>query len=434
MNDAKFDLKKRQEIWGLAHVGILTAVVVFYMLWPVNIYLWKSIYESYYVIVIPILSAFFLFFRGWRDNGIEIKTAMILSLWIFLTRILNGDVVLKYDIGLVHTAVLAVLLISAGSVLTCSQRKTFLNLFSAIVCIFYFAAGLIGIYASLKGLYIANPITQATVCSFEMGRLSFFDFNPNGCAVFFFVSFFLLARLFFAAKKWAWRIPIAAAAIVDYIVIAFIKSRNIMLALSVCLSLLIILIIFERRPQMGRKGKIIAAVSILLIVTPLVYCSLILISRITGAQDVRGLSSNGRLEIYRCVFYTFRDEPICLLKGSLFIDSMTIANNYISSPVIFNDAHNAFLQVLLMTGLPGFLMLLFFAARIAIKMLRYFFSPDDIGNKVLSLPVLGLLSYNMLESSLFVYNDLRMILFCFIAGFALVYSDDICVPEGGLAV
>ena len=71
------------------YTAALLCLLFFHMLWYVNFFLAESLAGTYFLYPIPVLTAFYLYFRGLRD-GPEIKLLLLFSLWLALTRVLNG--------------------------------------------------------------------------------------------------------------------------------------------------------------------------------------------------------------------------------------------------------------------------------------------------------------------------------------------------------
>lgn len=104
------------------------------------------------------------------------------------------------------------------------------------------------------------------------------------------------------------------------------------------------------------------------------------------------------------------------------MDVMKIAHQYL----INKDPHfhNTFLQVLCITGLPGLLLILALCAVLAMRIIRLLFSAAPLEIKVLTLILIGLFIYNMLEVSLFVAADTRAFVAYILAGAVIAYDKE----------
>ena len=118
-----------------------------------------------------------------------------------------------------------------------------------------------------------------------------------------------------------------------------------------------------------------------------------------------------------------RQEPLRLLRGCLCVDVMKIANPLLPTPV--PHYHNTFLQVLCIAGLPGLLLTLLFCVLLAGKIIRLLFSAVPLEIKGLTILLIGLFIYNMLEVSLFVAADTRAFTAYIVAGAVIAYGNEI---------
>lgn len=137
-----------------------------------------------------------------------------------------------------------------------------------------------------------------------------------------------------------------------------------------------------------------------------------------------------RTQIYESAFVTLKQEPIRLLRGCYWKDIMSVAQPILELHNV--HFHNFLLQTLVHTGLMGFLLALSYCVLLVIRMLRYFFSEDPsarFSEKLLTLPLTGLLIYNMLEPQLFNYADFSVLYFFFIAGIFLGDSYELHPPK-----
>ena len=152
-------------------------------------------------------------------------------------------------------------------------------------------------------------------------------------------------------------------------------------------------------------------------------------------QDRRDLTesvsdASGRMDIYASTIPTFRTEPRRLLIGSYSFKMMELPQQFMVYP--FFHMHNLWLQVLMLTGLPGFLLVLAFCILLIWRMLRLFFSQNpaaDIAVKILTFPLAGVMIYGMFETILFTQcaddranTDFRELFFFLLAGIVLAYS------------
>ena len=95
------------------YTAALLCLLFFHMLWYVNFFLAESLAGTYFLYPIPVLTAFYLYFRGLRD-GAEIRLLLLFSLWLAITRVLNGDPALVREGYLVLDSLMMALFLSLG--------------------------------------------------------------------------------------------------------------------------------------------------------------------------------------------------------------------------------------------------------------------------------------------------------------------------------
>lgn len=148
---------------------------------------------------------------------------------------------------------------------------------------------------------------------------------------------------------------------------------------------------------------------------------------VSGAKftDNRALnfSFSERTYIWESAFYVLRTRPVILLRGQTNKTLMDLPHVFMEQ--VYNikrsepHMHNYFFQTLLLTGLPGFLLVLAWTVLIVVRMIRVFFSraasvPLHIA--FLTIPMTGMFIYNQLEYELFPAWDSSTKAFLLIAG------------------
>ena len=450
-------------------------IFVYHLLRYVHPDIWGQIYCVYYMFLVPALVAVY-FARKRPDRPVELTLFILYWIWIFISRLLNGDFFLTQDGDMVLNIGLSCVMLAVCTLLKGRDRQRFLGWISLAVCGFYSLLSVCGLYAVLFRKELYNPLTGGSLCGFwytgGLARLQLLGKHANEVAVWFFLSFFLLMYLFFRHKSLLWRIPIVAAALMNYLNLCMTFSRSNRVAFSVCFSLLLVMVVLQRLSGTKRSRQLLAALGLLLILLPLSYKSFDLTAEIVGKvssqlvdakqkavpdtpvdteqkaapdtpvdaeqpaadieaaaadlggySDNRGFSDSGRLAIYKTIVPTMQQEPLRLLRGCLCVDVMKIANPLLSTPV--PHYHNTFLQVLCIAGLPGLLLTLLICVLLAVKVIRLFFSDAPLEIKALTLLLIGLFIYNMLEVSLFVAADTRAFTAYIVAGAVIAYGNEI---------
>ena len=442
------------------------ALFFYNMVWPVHFYLARSLHETYYVAFVPVLVAAALYFFRLR-NGPEYRLLVFYWLWVWVSRLLNGDFALVNDFRFCFELSLILPFFLTGLVLEPKERRQFLVWMSAAVGVFYCVIGLLALYGYTQLRYIINPITGADfggLIDFKEPRINLLDTNSNSSAHWYMMSFFLMLYQFFACRKKLWRIPIVFCAIVDYVVIAMTYTRSVKLPISLSLALLLVLWLLRYGKKVNKALRIAALVLVFAVSSVLLYKSydpiVTAVARITVqnrqekaeqlalAEDAITVYtvedfgefrqwdgsldsySNGRIEIYLSALDSLRQEPMRLLRGCLSKDVMYFFNrNYApDSNSRVPNFHNYLLQAANFLGLPGFLLLAAVSLMLTVKALRFFFSDDErirLGEKMLCLPVLSSFVYGLLDASLFTDCDYRPLFSYIFFGMFLGYYYDV---------
>ena len=447
------------------------AVFIYHLLRYVHPDIWGQIYCVYYMFLVPALIAVYFAYKQ-LEGSVELKLFIFYWIWIFVSRLLNGDLYLTHDGDMVLNMGLACVMMAVCLLLDGKERQRFLEWISIAVSGFYSLLSVCGLYAVLYQKELYNPLTGGSLCGFwhydGLSRLQLLGKHANETAVWFFLGFFLLMYLFFRHKSLLWRIPIVVAAALNYLNLCMTFSRSNMVAFSVCFSLLLAMVILRRMSAAKMGRQLLATMGLLLILLPLSYKSFDITAEIIGRaatelavveqqpaeqkddanpqtaagqpeagaeivatpapaiqpaySDKRGFSDTGRFTIYRAIIPTMQQEPLRLVRGCLCMDVMKIAHQYL----INKDPHfhNTFLQVLCITGIPGLLLILALCVLLAIRIIRLFFSAAPLEIKALTLILIGLFLYNMLEVSLFVAADTRAFIAYIVAGAVIAYDKE----------
>lgn len=447
------------------------AVFIYHLLRYVHPDIWEEIYSVYYMFLVPALIAVYFAYKR-LEGPVELKLFIFYWIWIFVSRLLNGDFYLTHDGDMVLNIGLSCVMMAVCLLLDGKERQRFLDGLSIAAGGFYSLLSVCGLYAVLYQKELYNPLTGGSLCGFwhydGLSRLQLLGKHANETAVWFFLGFFLLMYLFFRHKSLLWRIPIVVAAAMNYINLCMTFSRSNMVAFAVCFSLLLAMVILRRMSAAKMGRQILATMGLLLILLPLSYKSFDITAGIIGRAatelavveqqpaeqiddanpqtaagqpeagagtvatpapatqpaytDKRGFSDTGRFTIYRAIIPTMQQEPLRLVRGCLCMDVMKIAHQYL----INKDPHfhNTFLQVLCITGLPGLLLILALCVLLAIRIIRLFFSAAPLEIKALTLILIGLFLYNMLEVSLFVAADTRAFIAYIVAGAVIAYDKE----------
>ena len=446
--------------------------------------IWGGIYTVYYSFLVPVLTAFTVYFRRGEWEREE-KLFLLFWAWVFVSRLLNGDFYLTKDADMVLNTGMAYVFLVICLALKGKRRQRLLDGVSLAVIAFYSLIALACLCCVLLRKELYNPLTGTFLCGFyaDSFRLTVFGKNPNECTMWFFLAFYMIVYQFLRQKSWWLRVPLLLAAVLNYIILGMTFSRNGMLAFSACFGLLIVILALQKLSLRKLGTKLLVTAALLAVFTPAAYSSFgataTAMNRISGAlvwaeirasvtdglpakseensaemasapisetQDVavetqsrstaednmyidtRGFGDSGRIAIYKSIIPTMQQEPLRLLRGCLCLDVMKISNTVL--PKVKPHFHNTFLQLFCLTGLPGLVLILAFCGLLAVRILRLFFSDAPIEVKALTLILIGTFSYNLLEVSLFVAADPRAFTAYIVAGAVLAYDNEMYPRTG----
>lgn len=462
--------------WRRAMAFFAGALTLFYMVCPVAPQRWTDLYASYGKTAIIAFAAIY-FFRARLDGTKEVKLVVWYTIWLFLTRLFNTDLYLQNELDLVISRVLCCVVFPVGLLLEEKERRVLLDAVIAVSGAFYFVTALIGLYACIFGVYFYLP-PEHVVFGLDNAfygngfvRIVAWETTRTISAVWFYLAWCMMIYEFFRCENRLWRIPICLALFVFHLAIAFCVTRSVMLAASVNAAMLAVLF-GMKRVRVQKKALRAALITLLAVLslvlcfksfewlrsaTALVYDAMdVQIERTSDqfmnpdmvngekqnfndSRDMKETLSNGsnRFGVYLSAIPAIRDEPLRLLIGKYNAKLMDGPHKYQIGP--FWHMHNYLIQVLMLTGLPGFLLVLIFSVLLVVRMIRLFFTKNPHAStavRTLTLPVSGILVYGMLETVIFTASaderaltDFRELFFFLVAGVMLAYSYELAPPK-----
>ena len=150
-------------------------------------------------------------------------------------------------------------------------------------------------------------------------------------------------------------------------------------------------------------------------------------------EDISNLSE--RSQIFASFIPSLKLSPRRIFVGCFSDKLMSIPNLFVDFPIPFQHMHNFLLECFMLTGLLGFLLVVFFCLRLVLRMLHLFFTNDrrvSLADKVLTIPLTGILIYGMFEAVVFTAcsdkrapTDMRELSFFIIAGMVLACSHEV---------
>ena len=432
------------------------------MLCPVAPEHWAEMYSFFGRVII--VSYMALFFYHYRPGGrFEVNLVILYALWLMATRFLNGDHWMAREPDLILTKFLCAALLGLGPTLDREGRRRFLNFFCAAVSIFYFASGALAIVVNLLGTYLYLPPENVLFGLDEPWHIHYINvFNTNRTisSLWFYIAFCMMIYQFFACRDKRWRVPIVIAGLLFYVAIALVFSRTVKLICSVSVAMLVMLLALQYLPLKKLWQKAAVLLLCVALFVPLTFKSFdwttglmsdvssLMVSKTQDdaetagvdfsdnrdlGKDISNLSERG--QIFASFIPSLKLSPRRIFVGCFSDKLMSIPNLFIDFPIPFLHMHNFLLEVFMLTGLLGFLLVVFFCLRLLLRMLHLFFTTDrrvSLADKVLTIPLTGILLYGMFEVILFAAcsdkrapTDMRELSFFILAGMVLACSYEV---------
>ncbi|MBQ6215331.1 MAG: O-antigen ligase family protein [Oscillospiraceae bacterium] len=404
--------------------------------------------------------------RRFRD-GHETNILTSYAVWVLITRIINGYFFDEDDLLFTVGMFICVLAMALPFQFERRNRQAVFNVFTGVFFGVITFVSAVGIYAALVqrsiDIRFLGKTLNAAVFWHDDGifRLRIADAHANTGACWAFLGMTLAANRFFAAKKMWLKTVLAVAAAIDFIAMCLTNCRTMFAAFSICFAVFIFILADRKPVKYNNKKRVLAFVLSLVIISPLAYksidwtlkgvnavsniiCSEYLSDAETAntentdgdttlfenSRDVLGEGSTlrPRILIWKSAVITIRQQPERLLIGSseARLSEVSDASEGINFHVY--HYHNMFLNTLMLTGVPGLVIVLAFLYILIRKILLLLFSRKEeasLAEKTLVIPLIGLIGYGAtLEVLLFTETDIRAFAFFFIAGILLAECRD----------
>lgn len=421
----------------------------------------------------------FLSVFSMRAHGLAAKCLCAFFIWLVVSRVLCGDPTLVESVEYVRVAALCTALFCFGLSLKSKERRCMLNVLVGAICIYYFVLAIMNLVVAVTRENLQLPLGIGIAIKEEAG-FSFVTVvgrHRNTSSMWYVISLCLVMYLFSLTKSRLLHVVCAAASLVFYAVVSVSRSRLTMLALSTAVSMLVMLLVLDRLSGKATSVRIAAALITAVIIVPMSYKSYDVIgTAISNANELiliqktdMGAASNsaedggtsnmppnikngglqtdifeetrdasniknlgGRVRLWKSVYTTLYFERSRLLYGSLtngYMYTVNMLSGYENPENGELNTHNYLLEALVLTGIPGFLLLLAFTVILAKRMIYMFFcATADIPVKLLTVPLAATLVKNMGEAMIARTDDITNYFFFLVAGVFLAYSYEL-LPE-----
>ena len=462
-------LTARTAGWGTLNAVFVILIIGFYTLCLAVPTRWAALYETYGRALIITMAA--LYFWNMRLRGcFEVRVMLFYAAWLFVTRLLNGDTYLQNEYDLVLAELLCFLVLASAFTMGADTREKFFDAVIVLYCGVFFIASLLGLFCCIMGCYLVFP-PEGVIFGIDReieylftNFVGMFTTIRNISAVWTFTAWCLALYEFVNKKSLLWRIPFGIALFVFTLAVMMSYTRTITVSFCVCCAMLAILIVLKKTKgrhilrrfvlcavcaacALGISYKATNAVKPLLgAVSSVVTSDLPRESNdiihyhgkvsedftVTRTSSASASSLSGRTDIYRAALTVLKNEPSTLLRGKYSFKIKTSLAPFFPSreeyPVM--HTHNFLLQTALLTGIIGLAAVVIFTVCVTLRMIVFFFSENGrvrFADKLLTLPITGLLLYSMMEIMIFTNcsdersfgTDLRELMFFLITGIFL---------------
>lgn len=421
--------------WYLLWIALLFILRVFFWVSPSHaqkinlVYLWPGT-----------ITTIVLLLYG-RKEKLPQGAALTIGLfaWLLFSCLVNGDAYLEYN----HTFLLGVLICFVGCyvaipTLDPQKREHGFAVLAYVYVGLMLIIAILSIYAAITGVQIRTPFSDASI-RITSNRLFVFNFHPNeiGCA--FSIAIFLLFYLVTALKNFTGRACGVLACIVLYICIALTVSRTAMIITAVGCGLFAFFCVYHVVSQKKYRGGFLAGTLALAATFVICYFGLTLSIQLVGMAaetinvDISSEQSaikntavvhlyddrkeykdigtfNMRTDIWKAGLTYLKENPRALLFGTPDNVVSRIPST-IGRPEF--HMHNAFLEMLLLGGIPGFSLFAGFIYVLCRSAIRLVFAKETPlrGRYLATLPVLLMLNWTMEIYPLFSGNVMDMMYF-----------------------
>lgn len=395
------------------------------------IYLWPAAIALYSLML----------YRERERLAIGMRPLAAMVIWTFLTCILNGDYYLTYNRQFMLGVVLAVgVCYPALLVMPQLRRERWLLIISTVLVGLLTLLCWLSFYAVLTRTLIQSPFGGQPLGidpAIGDGRLYVFGEHPNGMACIFSIGLFLAIYLFFRIPKLWSRILCVIAMLSLFSGVAMTLSRTVAGTISAGAGLLTVLCTL-RVCRISRKSlRVLVCISAAIVTIFLTFAAYQLtVDAMAGlSAQAEGMETlavrdfteelgtlNKRDEIWMAGLRKIRERPVTLLIGMLDSQVSRLPGNMLGR----NDAfhmHNTYLEILMVTGLIGLGLALWFMVTLALACIRlYFRAGVPFAARVLAIIPFMLMLNGMLEAYPFLGGRLMDMLFFVIAGAVIAWE------------
>lgn len=421
---------------------------------------------QYLLFPISFYAIIYFFSSYGKHRNIELYILFANFLWVALMCWLHHS---NYnDIFSIHSesfwALMWCIFFFAGVSLHRVSRKKAIDWLSVIICGYLFILSVLALYGVFLGkLPIQSRFFSEFIYYTEeshngLRHITFLGYHRNITTAWFFIGMCLMINQWFTCENRLWRIPIGIAGLFFFLIIGMQHSRSNYVATAVALALLTLSLLMHHFSNFFYSGKYniflklitfcTAALAAVFLFYSAVSQSSTIISKIavnisanqteqieisdgtsSGSDEASEIavitdersfledatSMTGRTTIWKAVIPAIKAKPSIAAIG--YDDAIEFINLFTGVKYHYAHMHNTFLQALVYYGIPSMLLYIVFFTFLFVKMLKFYFSDKvKICDKIIVLPLSGLLLYGIIELLLSSVTRVSSVLFCFFAG------------------
>ena len=367
------------------------------------------------------------------------------SAWVLLTRVINRDYTLY---GSLYFSAVCAGVFAAGCYLSPQQRRRLLDLFTGLIGAYLFVISILGLLVWFGGSD-AFPGISVFISKTPFGGVKdivFFNTVHNMSAAWFLVSLFLAAYEWMTCADRRWRFPLALHMAMMLVMISLLHCRSIQVACSIGVGMLAVLAVLPhvQRKQLALRVSAVfltAVLGVLVCFEAISLCGDVFAKGMkisesewasfyaqqaerekqttatsqapvqapaqpdAPASDSRSflhdaLTLTERTLIWEAAFKLAAEDRHAALFGQAEENMMDAVNAHGNYNEVKQHTHNLLVQAMVLTGVPGALLLLAFVCLQLVRMIRAYFDASGSilqADKVLLVLPATLLVYGMAE-------------------------------------
>ncbi|MEF9879959.1 MAG: O-antigen ligase family protein [Clostridia bacterium] len=386
--------------------------------------------------------------------------ALCMVVWMYATRMLNGDPYLQLDLHFMLAVLLGFgVFYPAFQLFRGASLLKWFGLFAKIVVCLLSMISCLALYCTFTSTAIKSPFAELELSALA-GRLYVFSMHPNEVACTLSIGFFLAIYTMLDAKQlWA-KVLWAFSALCLWLCVATTVTRTVMITISAGMGMLAFLLVFQALAK--RRVLLKTAISTLSMLCAAAICfglfslatnrlfTAPLAAALTHEQaevlqvqpeqpqtqaqpqeeqaegnkqpllEKRNLMEDmstftGRKQIWQAGLQALQERPVTLLIGMTDAQVARVPIEYANRDVY--HMHNAWMETLLLVGIPGLLLYFCFMLRIGVCSVKLFFKQKaPISQRSLSIIPAILMVNGMMEIYPSYSGKMMDLLFFLVAG------------------